>query len=162
LERTPSLLAQTSDNAKYEDSGPGPYPLLASVAKRHSAAQPWVSVADGFDMVNLRSRFDTNVDGRRRYFGEVVMAVFAALCPVAGADCLLGDVPGEAASALVDFVALGNNPARSGPVVIRFGLAAADRVDARVFDVAGRMVRRLVDRRFAAGEHALTWDGIGD
>ena len=35
--------------------------------------------------------------------------------------------------------------------MIAFGLAEADWVDARVFDIAGRMVRQLANRRFPAG-----------
>jgi flagellar hook assembly protein FlgD len=45
---------------------------------------------------------------------------------------------------------------------VHFGLAKADRVTARVFDVSGRLVRTLVDRNFPAGEHDLYWDGTDD
>jgi hypothetical protein len=159
LERTPSLLAQTTDNAKYENAGPGPFPLLASVAKSHSAAQPWIAVVDGFDMINLRSRFDTDAKGRHRYFNEVATAVFASICPIGGTALIALDVPGLSdGSQFVDFMNLKGNPSY-GRSTIEFGLAKADRVEMRIFDVTGRLVRTLADRNFEAGNHTLVWDG---
>jgi len=51
------------------------------------------------------------------------------------------------------------NPSRGGPVSIGFSLARPDRVDLRLFDVTGRMVRSLASGSFAAGQHRVTWDG---
>ena len=42
---------------------------------------------------------------------------------------------------------------------VEFGLAKADRIEVRVFDVSGRLVRLLADRSFAPGKYSLTWDG---
>jgi flagellar hook assembly protein FlgD len=42
---------------------------------------------------------------------------------------------------------------------LSFSLPAASRVEAAVFDVAGRKVRELGAGRFAAGAHELSWDG---
>lgn len=50
------------------------------------------------------------------------------------------------------------NPARNA-TRLRFSLPLANDVDARVFDVAGREVRRLHRGPLAAGEHELAWDG---
>src|SRR5258705_899569 len=47
----------------------------------------------------------------------------------------------------------------TGRANVHFGLAKADRVTARVFDVSGRLVRTLADRNFQAGEYHLYWDG---
>src|SRR5439155_25395105 len=69
---------------------------------------------------------------------------------------------GEHERALVDFMRLFNNPLERGEAVVRFGLAHGDRVTARVYDLAGRMVRTLADRNFPAGEHELRWDGSDD
>jgi hypothetical protein len=160
LERTPSLLAQTSDMTKYENAGPGPFPLLASVAKAHNAAQPWISVVDGFDMINLRSRFDTDAKGRHRYFNEVATAVFSSICPIGGTALIALDVPGlNDGSQFVDFMRLKGNPSYSGRATVEFGLREADRVEMRIFDVTGRLIRTLADRNFEAGNHTLVWDG---
>jgi len=47
-------------------------------------------------------------------------------------------------------------------VSISFGLKTADRVRLQVFDVMGRMVRRIADGRLEAGDHNLRWDGTDD
>jgi spore coat protein A len=44
-------------------------------------------------------------------------------------------------------------------VTIRFALKSAGRVDATIYDVAGRMVRALAERDFVAGTHELEWKG---
>jgi flagellar hook assembly protein FlgD len=45
---------------------------------------------------------------------------------------------------------------------VHLGLARADRVRVRIYDIAGRQVRVLADRAFEAGEHELRWDGSDD
>jgi len=45
---------------------------------------------------------------------------------------------------------------------IEFSLAVEGRVDLRVFDCAGRVVRTLVDAELEAGPHTITWDGTTD
>jgi hypothetical protein len=47
------------------------------------------------------------------------------------------------------------NPATT----IRFSLARAGRASLAIYDVAGRLVRRLVDEERAAGRHEVRWDG---
>jgi hypothetical protein len=53
-----------------------------------------------------------------------------------------------------------SNPLRSGSVTVRFGLARADRVAIRIYDVGGRVVRTLVNGGFDAGEHEVAWDRL--
>jgi hypothetical protein len=54
-------------------------------------------------------------------------------------------------------------PAEPNPfnarTVIRFELARAEHVWLRIYDVAGRLVRTLVDARLPAGPASATWDG---
>jgi len=45
---------------------------------------------------------------------------------------------------------------------IRFSLADAGDVDLSVYDVAGRLVRRLASGHHDSGEHRVTWDGESD
>jgi hypothetical protein len=51
------------------------------------------------------------------------------------------------------------NPS-SGPVRLDFSTSHTGRVQITVVDVAGRVVRRLVDATKTAGPHALSWDGL--
>jgi hypothetical protein len=67
--------------------------------------------------------------------------------------------PNEAA--LPQAYALGRgypNPT-SGRVVIGYQLPRADRVELRVYNVSGQLVRTLVDGPMPAGAHAAAWDG---
>ncbi|MDD5720807.1 MAG: FlgD immunoglobulin-like domain containing protein [Candidatus Krumholzibacteria bacterium] len=43
--------------------------------------------------------------------------------------------------------------------VLRFTLAKDGPITLRIYDQRGRLVRRLVDERFVAGEHTAAWDG---
>jgi hypothetical protein len=45
---------------------------------------------------------------------------------------------------------------------IRFGLAGEGRARVALYDARGRRVRNLADQTFAAGPHALPWDGRND
>ena len=45
---------------------------------------------------------------------------------------------------------------------IEFSLAEESRVNLRVFDCAGRVIRTLADTEFEAGPHAAVWDGTTD
>lgn len=47
-------------------------------------------------------------------------------------------------------------------VTIRFAVTSSGSVHATIYDVAGRKVRELARREFAAGAHELTWSGIDD
>ena len=57
----------------------------------------------------------------------------------------------------------GPNPARGGTTV-GFALPAGTVGSVRlgVYDVAGRLIRDLVDRRMSAGRHRVVWDGRGE
>ena len=69
--------------------------------------------------------------------------------------------PPPAAAGLMDAVSAWPNPAR-GSTHIRLSLAKASRVEAGVYDLAGRMVRKLQRGTLAAGAHDLQWDGRDD
>lgn len=49
-----------------------------------------------------------------------------------------------------------------GKTSVLYDVPSGERVSLRVFDVTGRLVRCLVDRRHSAGAHAVEWDGRSD
>jgi hypothetical protein len=56
-----------------------------------------------------------------------------------------------------------NRPNPFNPeTVVPYSLAAEGRVTIRIFDVAGRLVRTLVDGRQTAGPHVARWNGKAD
>jgi len=50
----------------------------------------------------------------------------------------------------------------SGGMSIEFSMPTEGNVQLRIFDVAGRVVRRLVDEHLAAGEYTIPWNGRHD
>ncbi len=49
----------------------------------------------------------------------------------------------------------------NGSAIIRYALESTAHVDVAIYDVAGRLVSRLVSRTQGAGLHSLTWSGTG-
>jgi len=74
------------------------------------------------------------------------------------------DVPGEEILDVPsDYVLKGVSPNPFNPVTeIAYGLPEDGRVALRVYNVAGKLVRVLVDGEVDAGYHAAIWDGRDD
>ena len=122
----------------------------------------WQSLVDGWDIENLRSRFCDKSHGRLAYYYNVLTNIFGKICQIAGTPPITTDVPNNpSGQEFVDFMNLRNNPLVTGSATVTFGLSQADRVEVKVFDVSGRLVRTLADRQFApkTGGHTLLWDG---
>jgi len=117
---------------------------------------------EGFDFKNLMSPYGANTAGRSHYLFELATRIFARTgCAFPGDPCLpLGGVSDGPAAR--DQLSLRNTPLRSGWTTVHLGLAHADRVRVRIYDIAGRQVRTLADRPFDAGEYDLRWDGTDD
>jgi hypothetical protein len=147
----------------YSPNGTAIPPLVSGVFHdvNSGTGEFWQSLIDGFDVRNLRSRFCDKSIGRLAYYYNALTNIFGKICAIAGTPPQTTDVPNNGdGSVFVDFMNLRNNPLVSGQATVDFGLAKADRVEVKVFDVSGRLVRTLADRSFAAGRHTLTWDGV--
>ena len=154
----------------------GPY--VSGVYAPSTPGHPYVSLVDGWAMSDLFGRHGADNCGRLSYVTDVLTYVFGSVCPflpipqvcVEGIgcgpwwewSCWPTGVPIATSIPPPDFVAVRNNPLVSGVATVRLGLAAPDRVEVRIHDLAGRTVRVLADRAFPAGEHVLTWDGTDD
>jgi hypothetical protein len=99
--------------------------------------------------------------GRRFYFYETISNLSAALnCNLAFDVFQVGEIPNNP---LRYYLALrSENPHRGGDSQIRFGIVKKERVELKLYDVTGRLVRTLANREFAAGEHDIVWDGTDD
>lgn len=52
------------------------------------------------------------------------------------------------------------NPMRSGEARIAFGITKTEKVEVKVYDVTGRLVKTVANQVFAGGqEHVVRWDG---
>jgi hypothetical protein len=158
------FLPETVIGASYPNVGAnGPYPAVS--VKPSTATRPWIAVQEGFDIATVTSRFDQSSVGRLAYYYNSLSTVFAAItgCNIVGVPAVTLDVPNLTdGSQFVNFMNLRNNPLTAGLAYVRFGLAKSDKVEIRVYDVSGRLVRNLADRQFPAGEHTIAWDGVND
>jgi len=155
-----ALNAQPS--AYYEDVGShGPY--VAGVFTPRQDGKFYESIVDGWDPRHLVGQAGSPSWGRIGYYFRVADVLRDAATCFANAEPLIPlDVPGGGQLPRLDFMQLRNNPFLTGRAIVHLGLAHADRVTARIYDVGGRLVRTLADRNFPAGEHDLAWDGTDD
>ena len=64
------------------------------------------------------------------------------------------------ASSSADRILVQNFPNPFNPSTkIRFTLPEAAHVQVVIYNIAGQKIRKLVDREFVAGQHAISWDG---
>jgi hypothetical protein len=133
----------------------------AGVYKASHASSPYITLVEGWDLEHLTHPKDVNTRDRNGYFYKIFLnAISQPSCVIQGTPMIALDVPNVDDGELVNFVNLHNNPLKSGRAKIHFGLTRADRVEVKIFDVSGRLVRTLADRQFAAGTHDLVWDGV--
>jgi hypothetical protein len=109
------------------------------------------AVADGQANVLIRWTMGTT-DSSWQYSGWNIddVELWAMPTYVAG----VGDLPGTR-------LALGNHPNPFNPLTrVEFALETAGPVSLDVYDMQGRLVRRLVAAEMAAGPQSVVWDGL--
>jgi hypothetical protein len=164
--------------ANYEAVGSGPFPYVAEVLAPVSGVRNYITSISGFTIglfgggfggypaynsqVGLPATSLLNVGMRKYFYDHMTVAFGGMACQPTGSPVGVGDNPGSGdGTAYVNFTKFkSSNPHRSGEVRFAFGLAKTDKVEVRVFDVTGRMVKSVANRTFAGGqEHVVTWDG---
>jgi hypothetical protein len=151
--------------AKYADSSTETNPKIASVyapSTYPAAGHEAVTLVEGFRLGSMGTWNTLTSHGRILYLNNVITNLFAGLnCTLAaGGPVSVGENPNNA---LINFLALrSENPHRGGNAQITFGITRKERVELKVYDVTGRLVKTLANREFAAGEHNIFWDGTSE
>src|SRR6185295_15363395 len=156
----------------YENVGVG-FPYGHSIyAPPITGTRSWTTYLDGSRIQRLGTYDPINPVLPMRTAGFQVYMWKALTIATAGLSCGpqntpvgVGDNPGSGGGkAFVNFLNLkSSNPMRSGEARIAFGLAKTDKVEVRVYDVTGRLVKMVANRTFAGGqEHMVTWDGTDE
>ena len=151
--------------ARYADSPVGPNPKIASIYAPSSlpaATHPMITLVNGWRISSLGSWKTLTSQGTIGYHHQVFTNLFAALnCALApGGPVAVGETPNPAPASFLTLRSA--NPMGDPGATIAFGLTRREPVELRVYDVAGRVVRTLARREFAAGEHQVVWDGSDD
>jgi hypothetical protein len=158
---TPVSIVGAVPASRYQNLGPSEnYPMYSGVYTAPGANHVGMTLVDGWDIRHLYGRGGGSTLGRLGYFIDVLVKTFKDVCTFTGAPTVEVLNP-DVNAANIDFLGnVGSNPmVAGGKAIVRFGLAKADRVEVKVYDVAGRLVRTLADRTFQAGPQELTWDG---
>ena len=98
---------------------------------------------------------DDRAEGNREYF------YWIGAVDLGGAEDLFGPTSVTTPPwppLVTSFSLVRPNPSR-GRAEFEFALASPGRADVSIFNVQGRLVRRLVDGELPAGEHEARWDG---
>ena len=155
-----AALPEATEGGFYEPVGLNK-PYISDMVHTASATHNWVAVTSGYDIEHLLSWYCDTDGGRIAWYYYMLSNVFASVCTLTGQLSGVGDTP-QNGRPYTNFMKIGNSVMRAGPATVRLGIASASRVKVCVYDVGGRRVRTLADRVFAAGEHALVWDGTDD
>jgi hypothetical protein len=145
----------------YQNAGVASDPQEAGVYVPVGPGHPHISLIDGFRIQSIGSRYTLARAGLLAYMLETYNTAFGAVCPlIPGAPLGIGDGP----SPFVNFLNLRSaNPMRSGEAQIAFGIKSTEKVEVKVYDVTGRLVKTVANRTFQGGtEHVVTWDGTND
>lgn len=144
----PTYLA--SDHASFWNSG---YRALLAIEDADIAYPDYHSTADTLGNVTISLVENTT---KLALATLAQAAVPDTTAPARGPEPVAGDRSNPGAAALV-----WPNPFRS-TASVRFSQASGGHVDAAVYDVGGRLIRRLAGSHFSAGPHELLWDGTDE
>ncbi|HKQ59537.1 MAG TPA: FlgD immunoglobulin-like domain containing protein [Candidatus Eisenbacteria bacterium] len=149
--------------ARYPDSGSGSNPKIASIYAPSSlpgTTHPMVTVLSGFRIGDLGTWLTLKSLGRVIYYYTALGNIGIQCFLLAAPPVSTGENPNNP---LPYYLALrSENPMRDGFAKIDFGITQKEKVELRIYDVSGRLVRTLANREFSAGEHRLNWDGTND
>src|SRR5262245_24633035 len=165
----PTAVAQV----KYENVGfVGPY--TAAIYAPQGTGRDQITFIDGSRIQRIGTAITSDPAtgarflplsqaGARAYMYKAISILGTLDCGSLSAPVAVGDGPYSGQS-FVNFLNLkSSNPMHSGQARIAFGLAKTEKVQIRVYDVTGRLVKTVADRVFAPGaEHVVVWDGTSD
>jgi hypothetical protein len=154
--------------SRYQNAGAGNPYVSGVYAPDVIGSRPSRSLINGWTLGLFGGGFGTQTTllnvGVRKYFFDMLTTAFGGLsCQPTGNPVGVGDGTGTG-SAFVNFMNLkSSNPMKSGQARIAFGLSKQERVQVYVYDVTGRLMKKVADRTFEAGvEHVVIWDGTNE
>jgi hypothetical protein len=131
-----------------------------AIIMNRNAALKWNTVWMGFGWLDIRYAGPPTSPGPQEVLANKILN---GTLPVSCAGGEPTGVPiGPSPTAVPSVTALHQNtPNPFNPTTqIRFDLAAVGRVELRIYDVTGKLVRTLVDETRPAGRYAETWTGL--
>jgi len=158
--------------ARYEDTATGANPKIASIYAPSSypstTDHEGVTLVEGFRISGFGTWKTVTSHGRINYYFNVISNLFASLnCAlIEGSPISVGENPNNALRYYLELRS--ENPVRNGLAAISFGVTRKERVELKIYDVTGRLVRTLANREFdpvqgsPQGQFTVLWDGSDD
>jgi len=149
----------------YRDPRTGQAVNAGAIVMRANAAQSWNTIMQShpwFDFARKPGNPPTGTSPEQVLLQKVLNCALPPACLQSPSTT---DVPGSDEIAVPRQTALHQNvPNPFNPTTtIRFDLAADGPVALRIYDVAGRLVRTLINGPGkAGGNQAVTWDGLNE
>jgi hypothetical protein len=169
-----NTVVPTASAQMFYDNVGGAGPYVGAIYASNGTGRDQITYLDGtrIGLIGNVINFDAQgnpmlpmgATGLRVYLFKSLTASMSLDCQP-GLPVGVGDDPVNlAGSTLVNFMHLqSSNPMRSGGARIAFTLARSEKVEIRVYDVTGRLVKVVANRTFTAGsEHLAIWDGTSD
>ncbi len=136
----------------------------------YPAGAAYTHPTTGYQTVNLGFGMEFMMDAPQAalpsgYFGS---GVYDRVDLMGNIMEYFGKAAGGSGTGVDEQYTLANRLARAYPnpfnpaTTIEYSVAAEGRVTLRVYDLAGRVVRTLVDETVKPGEHAVIWNGTND
>ncbi len=117
---------------------------------------PMFGSKSGNDTISFRFRLQS--DASSNNFGWVIDDITIKVQPILG---ITGGLPGILEPKVLALFQNNPNPFRSG-TTISYQLPSETKVALKVYNVAGQLVRTLVNSKQPAGSYAIKWDGRDD
>jgi len=138
-----------------------------AIVMNTNAAEDWNTILQShawFDMRDLYRTAPSTPTAQEDLMRVITDAVLPSACSALGTPNPTDTDQPPAVAVPLRTVLYPNVPNPFNPVTrIRFDLARDGRVRLAVYDVAGRMVRTLVDKELQAGpNHEVVWNGLDD
>jgi hypothetical protein len=148
--------------AFYEPVGVTTY-IASVIAPAGGINHPSNTLLDGWRNISLGGRNSLTTPGLMNWYSKNINGLFGGLyCSSALQSPVgVGDNPN---GGFINFMSLqSENPMRSGKALISFGITRTEKVELKIYDVTGRLVRTLANRVFKANEaQQVIWDGTND
>jgi hypothetical protein len=139
----------------------------AAIVMHANPAESWNTILQSHAWFDINNTFGTSPNGTRPeeiLATKILNCTLPLACQKAPNPTDVPDGDSEAVAVPRQSALYQNTPNPFNPVTtIRFDLAQSGRVRLRIYDVAGRVVRTLLDQEMRAGANqTVVWNGLDD
>ena len=133
-------------------------PFVGSVRRNPAPAATYSTLVDGFALSQLGRPGDCEVRSKAELWTAIALGNAEAPGCFGNLLSQLVDVPESGQASTFAFGPVAPNPVVASPVSFAYSLTRRGEAHLELFDVSGRLVRRLIHRELAPGRGRVAWD----